>query len=88
MIVRSSIQALSSCHASLSLPVAVVKIRRIVVFIEARSSLEGAVRVCRLRAIWIILALRRLGRMICEWIEWSAVGVVCHGRPADRVHVS
>lgn len=56
---RSSVGVLS-CYASLALGLAGVKIRRIVVFIEARNSLERAINIRWLGSIRIILALRRL----------------------------
>jgi hypothetical protein len=73
MAVCASIHALASCHASLALSLAVVKVGCIVVCIEAGDSLEWAVRVRRLGSIWVILSLRRLRWMIREWIERSAV---------------
>jgi hypothetical protein len=66
MAVCASIHALASCHASLALSLAVVKVGCIVVCIEAGDSLEWAVRVRRLGSIWVILSLRRLRWMIRE----------------------
>jgi hypothetical protein len=58
MAVCASIRALASCYASLALSLAVVKVGRIIVCIEAGNSMERAVRVR-----W----------MIGEWVERSAV---------------
>lgn len=73
MAVCAGIRALASCHASLALSLAVVKVGRIVVCIEAGNSLERAVRVRWLGSIWVVLSLRQLRWMIGEWVERSAV---------------